>query len=892
MWNNTSFGILLLELFALSLFLMGYFQVKTTFEDINEVESSNDKPMKIILLLVDALRIDLFANKNFTFYQNMKENQEEYQILYYGISSTPTATQLNLQSITTGNFPAFIDFGSNMAAQELKEDNVIYSMKRNNKKLALLGDDTWFHMFPKSFDYKFVSESFDVRDLDSDDNIIINNIEDLIKENKYDFIVGHLLGIDHSGHSYNDSNQALWNKQQQYSDLLYKIYNQMDNQTILFVVGDHGMSQDGNHGGDSPYEVSSTIYAINKQYKFNKKLFDQAINSQQYINQQLIDRNLYIRQIYSINLAPTISYLMGSSLPYSNMGAILTEMVNTKEQQENSCKENLIQIINYLSKLAKVQGSININLQQYEQNLQSKQFKCQQIQEIIKELQFELKENVKTYDYTLLFLGLSMMVILFAFHILKQSEYLFNKQFSNQQQYIFYRLEFFVLIIPAAILIDLIFSHSSSIKFISFYLILAILKQILQPLTQMQNIRVILTKVISPLPHYRQYFMIFANIITQIGIQVLSVNRQIVSSSNIFGTLLNIFIILFITQFKLIKQIHYVLLALGLLILAEQYNLPQESKKPFSPLTIVSINFIFESFWIKFVLPIIFLQKILYKLNFKIYFYIFLGLAQFIHFYNNCPIFNNILNQIFEGHLRIITIYLPMLLYISSLAMIFIFRDFSYFFLIILTVSGKQGMMIYCCLFYSVHYLTKFYMCIDRAWLPPVAGATIQLMLNYSWFCLGHRMSFSNVKFQDALIGSESFNVVFNTTLLIISIFGVFATINIIKNITLQILVDEQSLQQKFPIQQFNNRIIDFLIIVQFSQVTFAALHNMLNLYHQNIIELFAQRIIYESIIFTIVILVRLFNTIFEKTICQKQYEFYFQPYQKLSNEIKDKNKE
>ena len=79
-------------------------------------------------------------------------------------------------------------------------------MKRNNKKLALLGDDTWFHMFPKSFDYKFVSESFDVRDLDSDDNIIINNIEELIKEDKYDFIVGHLLGIDHSGHSYNDSN--------------------------------------------------------------------------------------------------------------------------------------------------------------------------------------------------------------------------------------------------------------------------------------------------------------------------------------------------------------------------------------------------------------------------------------------------------------------------------------------------------------------------------------------------------------------------------------------------------------------------------------------------------------------------------------------------------------
>lgn len=42
----------------------------------------------------------------------------------------------------------------------------------------------------------------------------------------------------------------------------------MDNNTMLFVVGDHGMSPDGNHGGDSPHEVSSTIYGINKKYKF------------------------------------------------------------------------------------------------------------------------------------------------------------------------------------------------------------------------------------------------------------------------------------------------------------------------------------------------------------------------------------------------------------------------------------------------------------------------------------------------------------------------------------------------------------------------------------------------------------------------------------------------
>ncbi|CAD8058288.1 unnamed protein product [Paramecium sonneborni] len=897
MWNNNSFGILILKMFALALFLLGYFQVKTIFEDVYEIESSNNQPMKIILLLVDALRVDLFANENLTFYQDMVENKEEYQILYYGISSAPSATQLNLKSITTGNFPAFIDFGFNMAAQELIEDNIIYSMKRKNKTIALLGDDTWFHMFPKSFDFKYVSESFDVRDVDTDDNIIINNIEELIKENKYDFIVGHLLGIDHSGHLYNDSNQQLWDKQKQYSELLYNIYNQMDNNTILFVVGDHGMSQDGNHGGDSSYEISSTIYAINKQYKFNKNLFKQSIiNDRQYLNQQFIDRNLYARQVLSINLAPTISYLMGISIPFSNMGAILSEIIQTKEQQEISCKENLIQIMNYLNKLIQPQHQFELNLNKYQSQLSKHGLTCQNIQEVILELQIEIKEKSKVYDYTLLYLGLSLMIILFALHIIKQSEYLFNKKFLNKNHYIIYRTEFLLIILPVATFIYLFFSLQITIKFLSFYLIFIILKQILFPLTSIKNIIIIFQKIIKPLPHYRQYFFITTNIFIQKGFQELSHERQMVLSSNILGILLNIFIILLITQSQLIKQIKYVLLGISLLILAEQYNISNINTLPKSPLIMMEMNYIFESFWIKMILPIIFLQKILLKLKFNKLFYIFLGLAQFICLFNHSFKFQEYKEKYFvDGFIliKLITIYFPMLLFISSLTMTIIFCDISYLFLTILIVSGKQGMMIYCCLFYSIYYLMKFFIKADRSWLPPIAGATIQLILNYSWCCLGHRMSFSTVKFQDSLIGTETFNVTFNTLLLIIHIFGVFLTLDIIKRITFFILNENEKQDQRFTDYQFNNRIIDFLIISQLSQLTFTAIHNTINLYHQNILELFAQKIIYESIIFTIIILTKLVIIIFEKMKYYKKFAFsQFPTYQKLRNEIIDKNKD
>jgi len=43
----------------------------------------------------------------------------------------------------------------------------------------------------------------------------------------------------------------------------------MDNQTILIVVSDHGMTKSGNHGGNTESETSSTFYAIKKKGKFD-----------------------------------------------------------------------------------------------------------------------------------------------------------------------------------------------------------------------------------------------------------------------------------------------------------------------------------------------------------------------------------------------------------------------------------------------------------------------------------------------------------------------------------------------------------------------------------------------------------------------------------------------
>jgi len=42
----------------------------------------------------------------------------------------------------------------------------------------------------------------------------------------------------------------------------------MDNDTTLLVMGDHGMTASGDHGGDTDDETNALLFAYSKQHRF------------------------------------------------------------------------------------------------------------------------------------------------------------------------------------------------------------------------------------------------------------------------------------------------------------------------------------------------------------------------------------------------------------------------------------------------------------------------------------------------------------------------------------------------------------------------------------------------------------------------------------------------
>lgn len=64
-------------------------------------------------------------------------------------------------------------------------------------------------------------------------------------------LIGHIIGVDHAGHTFSASHTEIERKLNDTEMLIKEIIESMDGDTVLMVFGDHGMTDDGNHGGAS-----------------------------------------------------------------------------------------------------------------------------------------------------------------------------------------------------------------------------------------------------------------------------------------------------------------------------------------------------------------------------------------------------------------------------------------------------------------------------------------------------------------------------------------------------------------------------------------------------------------------------------------------------------------
>ncbi|OUC46081.1 hypothetical protein D917_01682 [Trichinella nativa] len=223
------------------------------------------KYKRAILLVVDALRYDFVASpkhskkiyhNKFSLVNELLSKKPSNSMLFKFIADPPTTTLQRLKSLTTGSLPTFVDAGTNFAGTAIEEDNLIDQMINQGRKITFMGDDTWMALFPNHFNKSYPFPSFDVKDLHTVDDGILAHLYDELRSNSWDLLIAHFLGVDHCGHKYGPNHPEI---------IIRNVTKVMPDDTILFVFGDHGMTQNGDHGGDSEEELSAALFAYSPQ---------------------------------------------------------------------------------------------------------------------------------------------------------------------------------------------------------------------------------------------------------------------------------------------------------------------------------------------------------------------------------------------------------------------------------------------------------------------------------------------------------------------------------------------------------------------------------------------------------------------------------------------------
>ncbi|EDV36022.1 uncharacterized protein Dana_GF12178 [Drosophila ananassae] len=291
--------------------------VNEIFKDVNA--SANlclPQKSRVIILVVDALKYEFglfrdnvseplpYENKLGFLNELLEQNPDHARLMRFK-ADPPTTTMQRLKGLTTGSLPTFIDIGSNFASPEINEDNVIDQIASSNLPMVFLGDGTWTDLYPRRFKRAYSYPSFDIFDLDSVDNQIKKHLPKELSSDDWQVLVAHFLGVDHCGHKHGPMHEEMARKLSEMNDVIRSVVEAMDNDTTLLVMGDHGMTASGDHGGDTDDETNALLFAYSKQHRF-------------YGNDSGSDTEM----LQQIDLVPTLATILGVPIPYSNLGLI------------------------------------------------------------------------------------------------------------------------------------------------------------------------------------------------------------------------------------------------------------------------------------------------------------------------------------------------------------------------------------------------------------------------------------------------------------------------------------------------------------------------------------------------------------------------------------------
>lgn len=290
---------------------------------------------RVVFVVIDALRYDFvtstaalsastvsapgsaapsFYLNHLPVFSNMLTRRPNNSLLLKFVADPPTMTMQRLKGLTTGSLPTFLDIKDNMASTEIAEDNLIRQMREQHREIVFMGDDTWDGLYAHHFTRKYSYDSFNVKDLDTVDNGVVRHLFPELQRKDWGLLIAHFLGVDHVGHTHGPSSPFMTKKLHEMNAVMERLLKEIDDDEdmLLAVMGDHGMSSDGNHGGATDDETGAALFLFS-----NKPLVETSDDG---------DVNVWPTEVPQVDLVPTLALLSGLPIPFGNLGSVIPQL--------------------------------------------------------------------------------------------------------------------------------------------------------------------------------------------------------------------------------------------------------------------------------------------------------------------------------------------------------------------------------------------------------------------------------------------------------------------------------------------------------------------------------------------------------------------------------------
>ncbi len=198
------------------------------------------------------------------------------------MSELPSLSRPLYETILTGKTPIQSGIVNNKISRLSKEESIFSLLKEKGMTTAAVAYH-WIHeLYNGPFD---MMRDIEVQDLNKNinygrfywddvypDSHLFSLANKLIMDKNPNFLLLHTMNIDDVGHKFGGLSKEYENKTYELGFYLsYFIPQWRDKGYEIIVTSDHGMNENGNHGGYSKLETEVPLWILRDNYKYCEK---------------------------------------------------------------------------------------------------------------------------------------------------------------------------------------------------------------------------------------------------------------------------------------------------------------------------------------------------------------------------------------------------------------------------------------------------------------------------------------------------------------------------------------------------------------------------------------------------------------------------------------------